>query len=86
MQDSVATPRPPSLRHRFGPLCRNAAQIIANGNILYWERVGPTQRPHGDIMIMRCPRADAGYRDEWLNTITLRDDHLPPLAAARYTI
>jgi hypothetical protein len=38
-------------------------------------------------MVVSPMMLGAGKRPTpWLNTITLRDDHLPPLAAARYTI
>ena len=58
MEDGIASPGPPCLRHFFSPLCGNAAKIIAHGNILFREGIRPAQSSHRDIM--RSPLADAG--------------------------
>src|SRR5690242_15820279 len=58
VQHCVAAPRTPSLRHRFGLLRGNTAEIVANGDVFLGKCVGPAERSHGDVV--RGPLADAG--------------------------
>jgi len=58
MQDGVAAPGSPGLGEFFGAFGRDAAKIIAHGNVFLGKSIGPAQGAHGNVM--GGPLADAG--------------------------
>src|SRR5262245_22888163 len=62
VQRGVTAPWPPRLREDFSLSRSDAAEALAQRNVLLGEGIGPAQRTHGDVM--GRPRADAGELDE----------------------
>src|SRR5262245_36542452 len=58
MENGVAAPRPPCLRHFLGLPRGHTAEIVANCNVFFRECIRPAQRAHGDVM--SSPLTDPG--------------------------
>src|SRR6266446_2324323 len=57
VEDGVAAPGAPGLRHFFGLPRGHTAKIVANGNVFLRECIRPAQCAHGDIV--SSPLTDA---------------------------